>query len=142
MADIGTGAVTGYNVRTDGTFVPSAASIWSIPAVGGLWTTAADLARLGGGWSSLLPAELARESFRPHARIGAGEGSTGLGWFISTDGEYVRHGAMAAGTSATVHVRRADNQVLVTMTNRAISVKHVNWRVLDAIPRASPGLTA
>jgi hypothetical protein len=40
-------------------FVPAPAKVATVPAVLGLWTTAADLVRFALGWSSLLPAPLA-----------------------------------------------------------------------------------
>src|SRR6266508_1924248 len=63
-ADLGPDAVTGYNLTPEGAFVPVPAWVSTIPAVGGLWATAADLVRLGAGWSSLLPGTLARERSR------------------------------------------------------------------------------
>ena len=61
-ADIGPGAVTGYTVTADGVFEAFPARIATVPAIAGLWSTGADLVRLGTGWSSLLPAALAREA--------------------------------------------------------------------------------
>ncbi len=87
-ADIGDGAVSGYSVTADGTFVPVPARICTIQAVGGLWSTGADLVRLGTGWPSLLPAALAREALTPQAppEPGAGRSGVGLGWLISAGG--------------------------------------------------------
>jgi hypothetical protein len=52
------------------------------PAAGGLWTTAADLARFGLGWSSLLPRPMAAQALRPHVRLPSGV-SAGLGWMVN-----------------------------------------------------------
>jgi hypothetical protein len=49
-------AATGYNLAPEGAFVRVPAMIATIPAAGGLWATAADIVRLGAGWSSPLPA--------------------------------------------------------------------------------------
>ena len=65
-ADLGPDAVTGYNANPDGTFTPVREVICTIPAIGGLWATAADTVRLGTGWATLLPAQLAREAVTPH----------------------------------------------------------------------------
>ena len=64
-ADIGDGAVSGYSVTADGIFVPVPARICTIQAAGGLWSTGANLVRLGTGWPSLLPAALARAALIP-----------------------------------------------------------------------------
>ena len=72
-ADIGEGAVSGYSVTADGTFAPVPARICTIQAAGGLWSTGADLVRLGTGWPSLLPPALAREALIPGTpRAGTG----------------------------------------------------------------------
>ena len=71
-ADIGPGAVTGYTVTPDGALEPFPAQVSTIQALAGLWSTGADLVRLGTGWPSLLPAALAREAVTPQAGTGAG----------------------------------------------------------------------
>ena len=48
-ADIGPGAVTGYTVTTDGAFEAFPAQVCTLQAVAGLWSTGADLVRLGTG---------------------------------------------------------------------------------------------
>jgi hypothetical protein len=78
-AELGPDVVTGYDVTPEGTFGPVPARICAVPAVGGLWATAADLVRLGGGWSSLLPAALAREALTPQTAPGPRGGRVGLG---------------------------------------------------------------
>jgi CubicO group peptidase (beta-lactamase class C family) len=134
VADIGTAAVTGYRVNADGGLAPGSASVCTTPAAGGLWTTAADLVRFGAGWSSLLPDRLAGEALRPHARRGPGSGGTiGLGWLISPDGACTGMAGMGLGTTSSLLVRRADNQVQVALTNRAVSLEPVNKHVLDAM---------
>jgi hypothetical protein len=68
-ADLGPEAVTGYDVTPEGAFVPVPAMICTIPVVGGLWATAADIVRLG----RHRPARLLgpgghRGTARPHPR--------------------------------------------------------------------------
>jgi hypothetical protein len=70
--DLGSDAVTGYDVTPEGAFVPVPARLCTVAAVGGLRATAADLVRLGAGWSSLLPAALAREALTPQTAPGPG----------------------------------------------------------------------
>jgi CubicO group peptidase (beta-lactamase class C family) len=129
-ADIGPDAVTGYNLTPEGAFVPVPARVSTIPAVGGLWATAADLARLGTGWSSLLPGTLTREALTPQTAPGPGGGRVGLGWLISPRGDVAMHAGFGPGATASLLVRLRDNQVHVSMTNRLIPIDHINDRVL------------
>lgn len=133
-ADMGTAVVTGYGVNPDGTLAAVSASVCTMPAVGGLWSTAADLVRFGARWSSLLPDGLVCEALRPHARRGPGSGGTiGLGWLISRDGTCTGISGMGQGTTSSLLVRRARGQVQVALTNRAVPLEPVNKRVLDAM---------
>jgi CubicO group peptidase (beta-lactamase class C family) len=129
-ADLGADAVTGYNLTPEGTFVPVPAMLCTIPAVGGLWATAADLVRLGAGWSSLLPAALAREALTPQTAPGPGGRRVGLGWLISPRSGVAVHAGAGPGATASLLVRIRDNQVHVTMTNRFIPIDPINDRVL------------
>src|SRR6266498_3301107 len=129
-ADLGPDAVSGYNVTPEGTFVPVPAMISTIPAVGGLWATGADLVRLGTGWSSLLPAALAREALTPQVAPEPGGRRVGLGWLISTRGDVAVHAGAGPGSTASLLVRIRDNQVHLTMTNRMIPIDPINDRVL------------
>jgi CubicO group peptidase (beta-lactamase class C family) len=134
VTDIGTAAVTGYDVNPDGSLTPGPVSVCTTPAAGGLWTTAADLARFGAGWSSLLPAGLAREALRPHARTGPGQqGTIGLGWLMTPDGTCTEIDGMAPGTTSSLLVRHAGNQVQVALTNRAVALEPVSKRVLHTM---------
>jgi len=82
-ADIGPGAVTCYIATADGAFQPFPLKVSTLQAVAGLWSTGADLVRLGTGWASLLPAALAREALTPQApRAGPGGYQAGLGWLL------------------------------------------------------------
>ena len=92
-ADIGPGAVTGYTVTADGVFEAFPARIATVPAIAGLWSTGADLVRLGTGWSSLLPAALAREALTA-VQAGPGPGGlrTGLGWLLAPGDQTAVHG--------------------------------------------------
>jgi CubicO group peptidase (beta-lactamase class C family) len=129
-ADLGPDAVTGYDLTPQGTFVPVPARVCTIPAVGGLWATAADILRLGAGWSSLLPAALAREALTPQTAPGPSGRRVGLGWLISPRSDVAVHAGAGPGATASLLVRVRDNQVHVTMTNRMIPIDPVNDRVL------------
>ena len=133
-ADLGPDAVTGYNLTPEGTFVPVPAMISTIPAVGGLWATAADLVRLGAGWSSLLPGTLAREALTPQVAPEPGGRRVGLGWLISPRGDVAVHAGAGPGATASLLVRIRDNQVHVTMTNRLIPIDRIDERVLRSWP--------
>lgn len=129
-ADLGPDAVTGYSLTAGGAFVPVPAMICTIPAVGGLWATAADVVRLGTGWSSLLPAALAREALTPQTGPGPGGHRVGLGWLISPRGDMALHAGSGPGGTASLLVRLRDSQVQVTMTNRLAPLDSINDRAL------------
>ena len=129
-ADLGPDAVTGYSLTPEGAFVPVPAWVSTIPAVGGLWATAADLVRLGAGWSSLLPGTLAREALTPQVAPEPGGRRMGLGWLISPRGDVAVHAGAGPGATASLLVRIRDNQVHLTMTNRLIPIDPINDRVL------------
>lgn len=123
-------AVTGYAVTQDGSFRPEDPSVCTLPAAGGLWTTAADLVTFGLGWSSLLPPALAREALRPQASRAPYPGHVGLGWVIAPDGDIVGCAGASPGTAASLLVRLSDHAVQVTMTNRRVSVEPVGAEAL------------
>ena len=129
MADIGEGAVSGYSVTADGTFVPVPARICTIQAVGGLWSTGADLVRLGTGWPSLLPAALARQALTPQAGTRPGGAGVGLGWLISAGGATAVHRGMGLDGTASLFNRVRDNRTHVVLTNRPMTLDSVNTRL-------------
>jgi CubicO group peptidase (beta-lactamase class C family) len=55
----GSDRLTGYHVGLDGQLHPVEPRVATLAAASRLWSTAADLVRLGIGWSSLLPPSLA-----------------------------------------------------------------------------------
>jgi CubicO group peptidase (beta-lactamase class C family) len=110
--------------------MPFPGRVSTIPAVGGLWATAADLVRLGAGWSSLLPGTLAREALTPQVAPEPGGRRVGLGWLISPRGDVAVHAGAGPGATASLLVRIRDNQVHLTMTNRMIPIDPINDRVL------------
>lgn len=130
-ADLGPGAVTGYDLTREGRFVPVPAMICTIPAAAGLWATAADVVRLGAGWSSLLPADLAREALTPQA-AGPGPGGyrMGLGWLLDTSGGVALHAGGAPGATACLLARVRDSRVQAIMTTRLIPLDPIIERVL------------
>jgi CubicO group peptidase (beta-lactamase class C family) len=130
VADLGPDAVTGYNLTTEGTFVRLPAQVCTIPAVGGLWATAADLVRLGSGWSSLLPGTLAREALTPQVAPEPGGRQMGLGWLINPHGDVAMHAGAGPGATASLLVRLRDNQAHVIMTSRLIPIDPIHDRVL------------
>jgi len=129
-ADLGSDAVTGYDLTPEGAFVPVPAMICTIPAAAGLWATAADIVRLGTGWSSLPPEALAREALTPRATAEPGGGRAGLGWLISSRGDVALHAGAGAGVSASLLARIRDGRVLLAFTNRLVSLDPIDERVL------------
>jgi CubicO group peptidase (beta-lactamase class C family) len=137
-ADIGPDAVTGYNVTPEGTFVPLPARVATVPAIGGLWATAADVVRLGAGWSSLLPRTLASEALTPQTAPEPGGRQVGLCWLLSPRGDVAAHGGAAPGITASLLSRVRDNRVHVTMTNRLIPLDAIDGRVLRSWTNPAP----
>ena len=127
-ADIGADAVTGYTVTPAGVFSPAAARVSTVPAVAGLWSTGADLVRLGSAWSSLLPAALARQALTVQAEPGPGGHRVGLGWLLSEDGTAVHSGAGLDAT-AFLRVRVRDLRTYVVLTNRPIMLNSIDARL-------------
>ena len=111
------GAVTGYELEPDGTFVPELDDLTAILLAAGLWTTAADLVRFGTRWSSLLPDSLASEALRPQV-----PGHAGLGWRLKLADGIAWEAGDGPGGSASLVIRLSDNHVHVALTNRKVPV--------------------
>jgi CubicO group peptidase (beta-lactamase class C family) len=136
--DIGPRAVTGYNLTLQGVFEPIPARIPTLQAVAGLWSTGADLVRLGLGWSSLLPEALAHESLTPQAEPNPKSPSTGfgaragLGWIIAPRGDVATHAGANLDATAAVTIRLRDQRTHVVLTSRLIPVNSIETRLLRA----------
>jgi hypothetical protein len=128
-------------VEEDGPFRQTSGKISTVPAAAGLWTTAADLARFGAGWSSLLPAALAGEALRPHAGPGNPSVRTGFGWVINESLGVAGHADSGPAGSASLVMELDSNQVHVAMTNRRIPIEPVNGRVIRAMADAEDSRT-
>jgi CubicO group peptidase (beta-lactamase class C family) len=136
-ADLGPDAVTGYTVTPDGALTGVPAVICVMPAVGGLWCTAADLVRLGTTWSSLLPAELAREAVRPQTGPFAGGHRMGLGWIISPGDDLALHGGAAPPASTLLRLHLRSGQVQVILASRLIGLGPLSDRLLRSGAQAA-----
>ncbi len=121
-------SVTGYNLTLEGRFEPIPARIPTLQAVAGLWSTGADLVRLGLGWSSLLPGALAHEALNP----GPGGGRTGLGWIIFPRGDVATHAGANLDATAAVTSRIRDQRTHVVLTSRLIPINTIEARLLRA----------
>jgi len=136
--DIGPGAVTGYSVTAAGTFEPVPATVCVFQAAGGLWATAADLVRLGTGWSSLLPAALAREALTPQAAAERGGGYAGLGWLIRPRGDTAVISGVSLDGIASLTVRIRDSRTHLIMASRLVLLDSVDDRLLRLWTNPSP----
>ncbi|MGH3391551.1 MAG: serine hydrolase [Actinomadura sp.] len=135
-----TKAITGHHLTDEGVFERAPTRIFTVPAAGGLWTTAADLVRFGLAWSSLLPDTLVREALRPQAeRDDSPGGDVGLGWMLVLPKDVAGHPGAGPGTSASLIIRPGlvspgGGQTWVAVTNRQVSVEPINERL--ALPIA------
>jgi CubicO group peptidase (beta-lactamase class C family) len=129
---IGLRAVTGYNLMLDGMFQPIPAQIPTLQAAAGLWSTGADLVRLGLGWSSLIPEALAHEALTPQTDPGPGGARVGLGWFITPRGDVATQAGANFDATAAVTIRLRDQRTHVVLTSRLIPVNSIETRLLRA----------
>jgi CubicO group peptidase (beta-lactamase class C family) len=129
---IGPRAVTCYNLTLQGVFEKIPARIPTLQAVAGLWSTGADLVRLGLGWSSLLPEALAHEALAPQSGPGPGGGRIGLGWIITPRGDVASHAGANLDATAAVTTRIRDQRTHVVLTSRMIPVNSIETRLLRA----------
>jgi CubicO group peptidase (beta-lactamase class C family) len=123
-------AVTGYQLDSAGHFEPVPPQVCVVTAAGGRWSTAADLARFGAGWSSLLPADLAAEALRPQAQRGEGGAAMGLGWATHPDKDLAGIAGGGPGAGTSLLITPSTGRVSVTMANRFVPMEPVNARVL------------
>ena len=123
--------ITGHRLTDAGVFEPAPTPLSTMPAAGGLWTTAADLVRFGHAWSSLLPAALAREALTPQAeRDDSPGGQAGLGWMLALPKDVAGHPGAGPGCSASLIIRPGQpGQTWAVLTNRAVLVEAVNERL-------------
>jgi CubicO group peptidase (beta-lactamase class C family) len=136
-ADLGPDAVTGYTVTPDGTLAGVRAVICVLPAVGGLWCTAADLVRLGTTWASLLPAELAREAVRPQTDPIAGGYRVGLGWVVGPGDDLALQAGAAPPASTFLRLQIRTGQVQVILASRMAGLGPLSDRLLQSGAQAA-----
>ena len=128
----GPAPVTGYDVAADETFTPAAGEVSVFPAAAGLWTTAADLARFGLGWPSLVPRSLAAQALRPHATQPNGI-DAGLGWAVNTAAGLAGIAGEAAGAGVSLLVSADGRHACAALTNRQLYIEPVNGGVLQVL---------
>lgn len=119
----------GYNAEAGGTFAPQPGLVAALPAAGGLWTTAADLVRLGLGWASLLPRSLAAQALRPHAARPNGA-HHGLGWIVNERLGLAGQGAGGPGTAASLLISLDGRHACAALANRQTTVEPVAAQAL------------
>jgi CubicO group peptidase (beta-lactamase class C family) len=128
-----TGAVTGYHLAGDGSFETVPARVCTVPAAGGLWTTAADLVRFGLSWASLLPAGLAREALRPQVDRTSTGTLMGLGWLLNEPKGVGGHAGVGPGAAASLIIRLDTGQPSVVLANRRFPIEPVNARLIRPV---------
>lgn len=130
VTEIGPGTVTGYSVVHAGTFTALPAKVCTLAATAGLWSTGADLVRLGVGWSSLLPETLVREALTAQTAPAAGGACAGLGWLLPRGPDIAVQSGTLPGATAALFAHVPDNQVHVTLTSRQVLTDPINEHVL------------
>jgi CubicO group peptidase (beta-lactamase class C family) len=120
-------------VAGDGSFEPAPAEVSTLPAAGGLWSTAADLVRFGRGWAALLPGDLAREAIRPQAAQRAGGPEVGLGWLLNRPKDVSGQAGGGPAAASSLIVVPSSGRVSVTMTNRMVPIEPVNARLVRQV---------
>jgi CubicO group peptidase (beta-lactamase class C family) len=130
-ASVPAGAVTGYALTLDGAFKALPARI-PLQAAAGMWSTGADLVRLGLGWSSLLPESLAHEALTPQAEPASpGSGRTGLGWLLGPDGDTAMIAGGGLDATSYLAVRISDGRTRVVLVNRMVPVNTIADRLRE-----------
>jgi CubicO group peptidase (beta-lactamase class C family) len=125
-------AVTSYHLTVEGRFEPIPARMPTLQAVAGLWSTGADLVRLGLGWASLLPEALAHEALTPQTGPGPGGSRAGLGWLVTPRGDVAIHAGVGLDATATLTTRIRDGRTHLVLTSRLIPVNSIETRLLRA----------
>jgi CubicO group peptidase (beta-lactamase class C family) len=131
-------AVTGYDVEAESTFTPIDPVTCVFPAAGGLCTTAADLARFGSGWPSLLPRSLASQALRPHVRTPSGA-HAGLGWMVNEPAGLAGLGGDGPGAAASLLVSLDGRHSCAALANRQILIEHVSHSALRMLEGEAGG---
>ena len=131
-ADIGPGAVTCYTATAEGTFEPFPAQVSTVQAIAGLWSTGGDLVRLATGWSSLLPAALAREALAPQTAPGPGGFRVGYGWLLPPGDQTAIHSGSGLEAVTLLRSRVRDGRTHVVLTSRSITIESVDDHLMRA----------
>ena len=130
---IGPGAVTSYNLTFKGMFEPIPVQMPALQAVAGLWSTGADLVRLGLGWSSLLPGALAHEALTQQSDPGHPDApGAGLGWLVNPGAQVAIHAGAGFEGTACLTVRTTDHRAHVVLTSRMVPVNSIEARLQAA----------
>ena len=130
-------AVTCYDVAASGMFEALPHEVARDAAADGLWSTAAELARFGLGWRSLLPRRLAEQALRPHVTTLTGP-FMGLGWLVNEPIGLAGQAGGGRGGAASLIITLDGQRAHAALANRLIPVEPVNAAVL----RAEGGLAA
>lgn len=123
--------VTCYDVGAAGVFEAVPGNVPPVMAAVGLWSTAADVARFGLEWRSLLPRRLAEQALRPHVATTAGP-QAGLGWLVNEPLGLAGQVGGGAGGAASLIVTLDGRRAQAALANRLIPIERVNAAVLRA----------
>jgi CubicO group peptidase (beta-lactamase class C family) len=129
---VGHPAVTCYDIAASGLYEAVPDEVSSVAAADGLWSTAADLARFGIGWRSLLPRQLAEQALRPHVASNSGA-PCGLGWLVNEPIGLAGQAGGGRGGAASLITTLDGQRAHAALANRLIPIEPVNGSVLRAV---------
>ena len=138
-ASAGHPAVTCYDVGESGMFESLPTEVARYAAASGLWCTAADLARFGLGWRSLLPGRLAEQALRPHVATLNGP-FMGLGWLVNEPLGVAGQAGGGRGGAASLIITLDGQRAHAALANRLFPIEPVNAEALKAAGYRRPGV--
>lgn len=123
-------AASGYRLAEAGSLVREPPRVFALQSAGGLWSTGPDLVRLGSGWRTLLPGELAGQALTPQVPQRDVAEETGLGWGLRRPVDAAGQAGAGPGFAASLIMRPSTGRTIVVLTNRLFTVLALNVELI------------